>query len=337
MAGVRGVILALFVLALLPHGDAHGAPAVRGLDTRVLLDDDGETGYAPDACAPEPANVCPLASGAADLLALDLREAATATGQHLIVFRLIFQTEQALNAQELTLHFDIAGAAKTLQWQGEGDIYTSKDFMHVAGPFPVGDGHPQAIEGAVLASTLSVNVGDVLENIRATSAGSSEGDRMPGRYSLNGVAVPDVEDPVLGTYTLQGPAQLLQLDAAALEAQAVGPTVGGQFAVREAAQGLTQTVTVQSASAAVELDPASFVLESGGARTVHVRMASPESNTTVMIRLTSDLGGFVEIPWHVAAPPVNRTTTSTSSSTEKSSPALIPILAIAVAVAVQRR
>src|SRR5690349_4547918 len=94
----RGLAVGLFVTGLVlaaafvPAASAHGAANVRGIDTRLVLDDDGENGYLPDSCTPEPTPAtCPLSSGAADLLAFDVREARDGGGAPILWFRLAYQ------------------------------------------------------------------------------------------------------------------------------------------------------------------------------------------------------------------------------------------------------
>src|SRR5262245_13206190 len=123
-----GIAVAVVGLGLVPGAAAHGAPPVRDLDTRVLLDDDGPLGFG--ACVE---GVCPGPTGQGlDLLALDVREASLLDGAPALVFRFVLQTEGDLAGKSLQLSLAAAGASKDFALTTtDGTAWTSTAFERV--------------------------------------------------------------------------------------------------------------------------------------------------------------------------------------------------------------
>src|SRR5688572_5860967 len=103
LAAATTLATLLLLIACVPAAMAHGAPAPREIDTRVLEDDDG--GLAPGGCSHDTEQACanPGNVGGLDLLALDVRELATANGTPAVAFRVLFQGGTAGVAQAVEI------------------------------------------------------------------------------------------------------------------------------------------------------------------------------------------------------------------------------------------
>jgi hypothetical protein len=355
----KAVLAALaLAVALVPAASAHGAPPVREVDARVLLDDDGMVGYGgcvDGTCQPA------IPPGGLDVLALDVREAFLADGSPAVVFRVIVQSEEPAAGASLVLHVDAPAGGKDLRLDtADGLSYTAAGFDRLDGPIDVGDGHPKALDGWVRESTLGAKPGDSLSGMTvASSRGDAEDDVMPGGWFVDGAEVPAVPDepdpgavtetPEPGTYVMKGPAALVALSADSASMAAPGkvkltlanPIALEQFAnlTLERPDGLPATL----ASAGILLQPS-------GTRTVDLAVGNATKDGVVRVVATTDLGGraVVEVPVKAASAPSGAASNGTagahsSSSTVpagKSSPGpdalLVPALASA-ALALRKR
>lgn len=339
-AAVAALLLAL---ALLPSAAAHGAPPVRDIDARVLLDDDGLVGYG--GCLE--GECVPGSEAGLDVLALDVREAYLPDGSPAVVFRLIVQSEAPVAGAALALHVGSPGGGKDFRADtADGLAFTSASFDRLDGPFDVGDGHPKALDGWVRLAALG-KPGDALSGITVQSLrGDAGDDAMPGGWSSNGVEVPAVtqEEAAEGTYTLSGPALLVSASAngtadlahgpAKVGVVLVNPTTVQQFA--NVSLGLPDGATATLASTQVILQPSAT-------RTVELTVSNATVDGVVNVVVSTDLGGRAVAGVPVRAPPPvasNSTAPSTTASGSKDSPALgaaALLLPLAAAVLLRRR
>lgn len=317
--------LALAFLLALPPVQAHGAPPVREVDTRVLLDDDGLVafgGCVEDQCQPAspPAGL--------DLLALDLREASFPDGAPAVVFRILVQSEEPAPGVTVAVSFQLAGAEKTLEVvTTDGLAYSSTTFDRVDGPFDVGDGHPKAIDGWVRFATLGVAPGDALTSIQVASRhGDTQDDAMPGGWFSNGVEVPHVPDEpdpgelmgdeAASEYQIKGAAPLLGLTAEPATADlAKGPaTVKLRLANAVGLPQFADLAVAAPAGITVRLGQASVSLDAGGQRDIDLFVSNATLGGIVRVTVVSDLGAYGLANVTVVAPPVAPAATSSSSA-----------------------
>jgi opacity protein-like surface antigen len=335
-------VLALAVLCALPAAAAHGAPPVRGIDVRVLLDQDGTLGYG---------------GGGLDVLALDVREASFPDGAPAVVFRLVMQSEAPPAGQSLALTFTAGGKSHTLTaGTDDGAVFASPDFDRVDGPFDVGDGHPKAIDGWMRAATLGVKPGDKLTGF---SVGSLDGDGamddvMPGGWFMQGQEIPPVEVPgveeeaegAAGDYMLHGPAELLKLEATPAQADAPA-NVTLRLTDQSSLPQFVGLTLVAPAGIKARLEQSAVSLDGNGARVVDVVVSSATSDGVVQVIATSDLGAYSVLQLVVgasSAPTTNVTADADAADpadhdgASKDSPTpILALPALALALLVLRR
>ncbi|MEK6984896.1 MAG: hypothetical protein AABX89_00740 [Candidatus Thermoplasmatota archaeon] len=353
---LAAVVVGLAALALLaPTAIGHGAAAAREIDTRILADDDGLIGYGPDSCSAAP--VCPLSNGALDLLSLDIREAKNETGAHVLWFRAVYQTDHVGIPAELHLTFTAAGAEHEFEWSSTDlTAFSSTTFAAVAGPTPVGDGHPQAVDGMVLASALGLSPGDVISDLAMESHGESGEDLMPGGWTVQGIPFDPVPNPASeleehehydGTYTLLGPAPLV---TAILSDRSAGAARSATLTVTNALAGTAQFTMFDVVPAALAtLDLASLALD-GAATKSAVLTVAPDAFGTLTVTVRSDLGAYQVLSLDLGAAPIPATPSHNGTAHDhddadghhdgeanKASPLPLPFLAIAAAVLLARR
>lgn len=353
---LAAVVVGLAAIALFaPAALAHGAPAAREIDTRILADDDGLTGYGPDSCSAAP--VCPFSNGALDLLALDVREAKDEAGAHVLWFRAIYQTDHVGIPAELHLTFTAAGAEHELEWStADLATFTSTTFAKVAGPTPVGDGHPQAVDGMVLAASLGLASGDVITDLAMESHGESGEDLMPGGWTVQGVPFDPIPNPIAeledhdpydGTYTLVGPATLL---AVGLGELSTGSERSATLIVLNTLAGTAQFATLDlPPQSPATLDLESLALD--GAATKSVTLTIPTGLFGLLnVTVTSDLGAYQVLTLDLGAAPLPAANGTAhgddghddsdghhDGETSKPSSLPLPFLAVAAAALLARR
>ncbi|MGB1585688.1 MAG: hypothetical protein ACPHID_01405 [Thermoplasmatota archaeon] len=295
-------ILLLVALTLLaaPLASAHGAAPARSIDTRVLEDDDGFFSYDAGAQAGL------AASGGHDLLTLDIREASNQTGMPVIWMRLTWQTD-ATEAATDRIRFNVGGTAHEYFLTASTTAIEAHNFDAAFGPFDVQDGHPKAFDLMLHYATLGVQQGDELSNIEIIGQANdgSTADVAPGTWmTALGESAPYGGDPTAssapGTYTLQGPADLLR------------STDPSQVHLDEgASQNITVTLTnptdldqfvlfsVASPGAQVS-GPDGVALAAGDVREVEfVVKGLVEGTHNGSLTLWSDLGGYQSVPLDV--------------------------------------
>ncbi|MFO1535520.1 MAG: hypothetical protein ABR586_07650 [Thermoplasmatota archaeon] len=352
-------VVTLLAAALLgPNAAAHGAAGAREVDTRVLLDEDGALGFAgctEAGCAPGG-----LDSGALDPLALDLRELRDANGTALLAFRTTAQAEVAQQAgRSVVLSFTLGGQPKALTLKGDGLAYASSDVDRVfVSTDTIGDGHAKAIEAWVALDRLGAKPGDVLTDLQVTSfAGDKRGDLMPGTWFPAGEQdqpVPFVPDEPpsgpgdlmggeAGTYTLAGPAHLLNVSADRQGLDTSHAAARLTLTLTNPLATLAQFVTVRAGGPGLgaESDPTAVTLDAVASRTVTLTVRGPAS--TLNVTVASDLGGYAGLTLPVTSAHAegagagNTTATPSggpSASPTKKSPALpLGLLALGLAAA----
>jgi hypothetical protein len=325
-----GLLLGLLVL-LAPAATAHGAPTPRGIDTRVLHDDDGTVPYG--GCVE---GTC-LTEGGLDVLALDVREANFPDGAPAIVFRLITQTESP-GAATITLTLTAGGSERTYTaTTPDGQAFVPNGFTRLDGPFDVGDGHPKALDGWVRSADLGVQAGDTITDITLQSARESgPDDIMPGTWYMQGQTVPGAETTP-GEYVVKGPAELVKLTADPASVQAPGTTT---IRITNAVDLSQFTDLAITGDATVDLDAVN--LDGNGARDVTLSIG-PKASGVVRITAVSDLGAYATLDIPVTAAPVATPTNSTEheehdhdhDEQDAPAPAVVP-LALAAALILRR-
>lgn len=332
--------LALLVAA--PAATAHGAAPSRAIDTRILLDDDGSVG--PGGCVD--GQCPPNDAGGLDLLSIDGREAYTADGQPTIELRVAFQDFSSKTGQSVKITFKAGGADHEIEFHGGGTAYNSSACAKFAGPIPIGDRTPKAIDCTLLASGLGVKSGDKLEEVKVTSSiGGNAYDVMPGTWYENGQLAPHVptvepgqvpdpgeiqeglSDPELGSYEVVGPAALLNLTTTA--PGTIGPFKATLAIQNAVAEDQFATITVQTfGNLTAAVDQSSLDLKaSSAARTVILTIDKVKSAGNVTLLITTNLGAYQKITLDVKPPvsvaaPSTATNASSTSSTTKQSPAM---------------
>jgi hypothetical protein len=349
--GWVGGALALALL-LAPAALAHGAPPVRAIDVRLLLDDDGAVGYG--GCSQGQCQPAVPPSGL-DVLALDAREAWLDDGSPALVLRVSVQSEEPQPGASLVVHMTSGGKAHDVTLTtADGLNYTGQGTDRLDGPLDVGDGHPKALDLWLRQSTLGAKPGDAVSGLSVDSfLGTTHTDTMPGGWFEGGAPVPFVpSDPSKAgdtagpaSYTLRGPADLVLASAAASADLAHGPaTVQVRLRNNTTFPQFATLHLAAPAGIAARLSPSSVLLDPGAERSVDLRVSNATAPGAVTLLATTDLGGraTLSVAVHPApAMPANMTHSSTSASApaHKSSPApaaVLPLLASA-ATAARRR
>jgi hypothetical protein len=346
LLGAAGT-LALAILLAVPAVEAHGAPPVREVDTRVLLDDDGLASYG--GCVEGQCQPVAPAEGL-DLLALDAREAALPDGSPAIVLRVLVQSDAPRPGADVTVSFLAGGSEWSLQMTTEdGLAYTSSTFERVDGPFDVGDGHPKAIDGWIRHAALGVAPGDALTGIRVVSSrGETLDDAMPGGWYSNGVEVPHLPhdadpgeataEPSAGELRLKGAAPLVGFAAepvapdlsagpATVQLRLTNPVGLPQFC--DLALLVPPGVTARLGQPGVSLD-------ANGQRDLELFVSNATADGVVQVTLVSDLGAYETANVTVRAPPSTATASMSGqapvdpepSKESPSSNALLPLLVV---------
>lgn len=337
------------LLTALPIASAHGAPPVREVDTRVLLDDDGLVMYG--GCVQ--GNCQPVApSDGLDVLAVDVREAYLPDGFPAVVFRLIVQSEAPVPGSTLVLHVQgPAGAMDFTASTQDGTTWTSPSFDRLDGPFDVGDGHPKALDAWMRYSSLGAKPGDALSGMTLLSQrGDTKDDVMPGGWFEQGQEVPPVPDEAdpgavtdaaqPGNYTLRGPAALITLKAD----PATPSLTGGRGSVKltlSNAVTLPQfcDLTAYGTGLKATFSSSNVLLSASGARTIDLALSNVTEDGVLRVAALSDLGGLAVANMTLTLPPpvlANVTPSSTTGAPAKDSPALpwlaVPTLVVALAL-----
>lgn len=347
-----GAGLALVALLAVPAAHAHGAPPVREVDVRVLLDDDGLVAYG--GCVEGQCQPAAPPEGL-DLLALDVREAALPDGSPAVVLRFVVQSdaprpESSIEATVLAGGTEWSLAVAT----ADGLAYSSSTFDRVDGPFDVGDGHPKAIDGWIRHAALGAAPGDALTGIRVVSRhGEALDDAMPGGWYANGAEVPHLPhdadpgeaaaEPAAGEYRLKGAAQLVALAAepAAPDLSAGPATVRLRLSNPVGLPQFCDLALLVPPGVAARLSQPAVSLDANGTRDVELVVSNATADGVVQVTLVSDLGAHEVADVTVRAPPPPSATAAADTGTGQtkdspSPPALPAFLALAALAAAFR-
>lgn len=300
----------------LPGAWAHGAPEGRDIDFRVLEDWTGPA--AGTEMGPHVGEYNGMHTGAPfgpahDILAVDVRELVDPSGEPALSVRYTFQGGNPAEGGELndTLNFTIG--EKTFGFYVatlDNELWTS-DFPLIAGPFPVGDGFPLALEGIVPLRLLDAKIGDVVSAMKVVSSYHDasmngmrmDGDVAPGGFNYNHFAVPaPTDDSLQLDYTLKGPPELFTVDLAAdaLEVPRRGETITVNLTVAPNGTALEQFINITIVPApGYETNATVFSIRlAAEPRLVPVLLTAIGDSAprpgTVDILATSDLGSLVK-------------------------------------------
>jgi MYXO-CTERM domain-containing protein len=277
-------ILALFVLA--PTATAHGAPASRDIDSRLVTDNAQGGDYGPVSEVPNPL----VANGAVDLLAVDVREAYGPSGEAGLWGRIVYQGGDE-GSHRIELAMDVNGVPVTRffesadlnTWIGDAD-FTAPEV------FPVGDGYPRALEFFLSSGLIGAGA---IENVMVTSkVGGGTGDLAPGTYqTVAGVpAVVPTDDSATASYTMDGPDELLTISGQS----SIDLSSSASFEVTvENLVGEAQFITfatVAGFGGNLVISPDSLALGASETGTVSVTTTAPVSGNAAITAI-SDLGG----------------------------------------------
>lgn len=290
--------LAAVVLLLLaaPAVTAHGAAAAREIDTRLLADDEGSIPYGgcfnvevEVVCAPG------LEAEGLDLVVLEVREAFIGA-EPAVVFRIIFQTDDAHAGRTIELMFNAGGKDHAYSFATDGAAVPTGNFDALAGPFDAFDGYPKAVDAYLKYGTLGVKEGDQLTGIQVMSNFEDEAsDVLPGTWFASGQEMPfipgpesEVEAAEPATYALKGPAKLLEVSSN-YEPGLTEVTL----TVKNGLSTMPQFVTLTGPSS-VTFENANLNLEAGASRVVKITLTTTSAPSWVNV--TSDFDYFESIP-----------------------------------------
>jgi hypothetical protein len=290
---------------------------------------------------------CPFQNGAPDLLSLDVREAATPAGQPVLWFRVAMQTNAADGPRAIHVGFTVDGKPLEVDWTSlDGKAYTTSAFEAIAGPTPVGDGHPQALDGMLSFAALGVAAGAKLAAFQVESRGSTEdGDVMPGGWTANGAEVASVPNPsepgvpFPGAYTLAGPARLVDASPMGTLDLAQGKdSVMLHVTNRLAASPqFVRLHVVAPPGVAASFEGGELALDGGAMKMATLRVGSAVAPGTLNLTVTSDLGAYLsfQVPYNASPPPASTGPASTGPSAKASS--ILPLVPVVVAILLGRR
>ncbi len=303
-AAILSVVGCLLLVA--PAATAHGAAEPREIDTRILADDDGASGYGicvEGQCAPG------SSPQGWDIIVLEGREAALPSGEPVLILRTVFQSPDVQDGRSIAITFKAGGKDHAYGFEAAGPGVVSSTFDALVGPVDAFDGYPKAVDGYILVAKLGLKPGDAVTDIRVTSSFNGEAaDIVPGTWFLMGEEVPGApsepglpEEHPAGTYTLAGPAGLVNvtLTKKALDASAAsdGASIQASNPLAGTAQFVTLNLSVPEGITAT-LDQAGLNLEAGATRTAILNVTNATRSGIIVLTLTSDLGAYerIEIP-----------------------------------------
>ncbi len=168
----------------------------------------------------------PTDEGGHDILALDVREAYDPTTLDGALYFRITNTGGIPERGTLSeiIHFTLDGTPHQFTFQTtDGTSYTSPDFDAVY--TLESPQNTTSAEGMIRYKTLGLTIdsapGTTLADLRVEGrVGINPADHAPGTWTLHGVTVPDAEgQPTATSYTMQGPATLLELTTSSPIAQ----------------------------------------------------------------------------------------------------------------------
>jgi hypothetical protein len=370
------VLAALVLLVAVPLASAHGAPAAKDQDTRLLADHN-------DDCGGDEAGSLGNCRSTHDLIALDVRERHD-NGQDVVVFRFFLNGGNAADGLRDVLSLKADGAAKTLEIRTTNNQdFQGTGFDSVSKAQSINDGTRFTVEATVKRSSLAP-VGGKLTDFKVDGyRGTTHGAYMPGGYDNGALSNADpAQSPATnrvasclkpGTqqieqahcYRLRGPGYYLTVDDPGEQSVAAGAETIVQLHLRNALPNTAQALTVtvegadgvrarfhdpNAASGEGYSDELRIDLPKAGSTSSHLALdeGQPGSSGTLTVIVTTDLGGRTEatIPYTVGEGPAETTPPAQTGGDDgggddKGAPAPAAVLAfvslLGAALAARRR
>lgn len=306
MRTVPWTTLVLLLVSPLTGVAAEHAPAVRDLDTRVLLDTTASGDYGD--LVDEGALVY---EGGHDFLALDVREAYgpdAAPGVYLrLYYRIPPEGELGTDLEDL-VRVSAAGEEAMASFKSDGQSFTPAEALTWVGE-PVNIVNDTwAVDGFAPYAALNVTAGDTLATFRIQAkVGDAVKDIAPGTYytTLSGLTGAETPGQPTGAeagedydYILQGPAALLEasLDMEKLDLRAQNGSATATWTIQnEVALAQDVALSVRGPDGLlVELEPQELTLDADASATVTVTITPGDTvgEGDLKLEALSDLGGF---------------------------------------------
>jgi MYXO-CTERM domain-containing protein len=293
----RSVVSALAIallIAAVPAASAHGAPGVREIDERILIDGTAPNGTDYGAF-PEQAPL--FYEGGHDLLVLDIREARNSTtGEPILLFRLINQGGDPARGELLDiLHFTVNDEELIVLFRTtDNRVYTGEGF-DVFQTLDVGDDHVTGAEGGLYFTTLGLEVGDTLRDIWVEGrVGDAAADHMPGGYFFQGAQLGPASSAGRATYTIAGPPQLFVVESQSVKIE--GALLMLPARVKNPLSLLSHIVVAETGTG----PPTQLVLGPGDQRDVLLSWNVADALGGVNATLRSDLWDWQVLGHHVS-------------------------------------
>lgn len=347
---IVAAILLLTALLAFPAA-AHGPPAKRDQDTRLLADHNDDCGghgpTDPERCR-----------GTHDLVGLDLTESHDATHGDVVRLRLIVNGGEGQRRDVVT--FTAGGATKTFELRTpDNAAFTGTGFVTVtSGPAMNADGTRDGdrvvVEGTIRLADLG-GAGTLIDDVEVQAyTGGTPGDFMPGGY-YNTLGQP-VMDPAQGDeatnfertagYVLRGPSYYVSIAAPAIQVGS-GSTRDVEVTLTNGLRGKAQTATLSvmppaGITATWNGAPTATVdLSGGGSATALLRVQADATATsgTLDVVAVTDLGGrtVVQVPLGVRSGPHETAQTTQAAEDAPAASALLMLVLLATLAAARRR
>jgi MYXO-CTERM domain-containing protein len=352
-AAMRTLTVLLGAAVLLASGAAaHGPPAKRDQDFRLLADHN-------DDCGGDDGGALSECGGAHDLVGLDVRETHDAALGDVVAFRFILNGGSGTLKDVLTLK--AGSSTKTFELRtSDNQAFDDTGFDSVTvGPALNGDGSQDGdrfvVEATVKLATLG-GAGVLLDDYVVESyRGSTRGDVMPGCYynalgsKVSSCSPGDDQTQFerVNGYALQGPTYYAK--AATPQAEvAAGSSTEVEVEVTNLLRSTAQTATVQVSSppsvTAVwkdgRTDATTLDLPKGGTAkaTLRVEADAGAQGGDIVLTLTTNLGGrsVHSVPVKVGASQGTETA-PTAGDEDAPTPAAATVAFLLLAFAAVRR
>lgn len=352
---IAALTAALSLLVLAGGAAAHGPPAQRDQDVRLLADHS-------DDCGSDDAGALTECGNTHDLVGLDLREAHDATLGDMVYFRFILNGGSGTLKDVLTMK--VGGASKTFElrtsdnqaFQGTGfETFAKAPALNADGSQ---DGSRFVVEAGVKLSALG-GAGAVLDDyVLQAYRGTTRGDVMPGCYynalgSKVAECSPGDDQPQFertNGYVLRGPTYYTTVTVPAIDVPA-GGSVDVDVKLANPLRATAQTVTLligapdgagvtatwkdsQTATTTVDLGKAG-----SGTAKLHVQADAAASAGKLTLTVTTNLGGrsIHEVPFGVGAAATSHPTTRDAAQDSPAPVAALTALGLLACAAARRR
>ncbi|MFA5943900.1 MAG: hypothetical protein WC876_05485 [Candidatus Thermoplasmatota archaeon] len=369
-------ILVFALVLMAPLAAAHGAPAAKDQDTRLLADHN-------DDCGGDEAGTLGNCRATHDLVALDVRERHDG-GQDVVVFRFFLNGGTAADGLRDVLTLKADGAAKTFELRTTNNVdFQGTGFDSVSKAQSASDGTRFIVEATVKRANLGAVASKLTDFKVDAFRGTTSGDYMPGGYNgpLGQVSDP-AQSPATnriasclkpGTqqieqatcYRLRGSGYYISIDDVGAQTVAANAERIVQLKLRNELANTPQSLTITVAGAdgiRARFHDANAQLGEGYSDSLRIDLPKSGStfshlaldegqvgaSGTLTVTVTTDLGGRSQqtVPYTVSDAPA---TTSESSSTSPPptddggngipapAPALLVLALAAAALAARRR